>query len=321
MTSGNRALTHVVTGAFGYTGRYIAQRLLDEGHTVRTLTGRPQLQGASDDPFNGQVSASMLAFDRPDSLVSDLQGVDTLFNTYWIRFDSGNITFDRAVENSRTLVNAALEAGVRRLVHISITNPSANSPLPYFRGKGLVEEAIRASGISYAIIRPAMVFGEGDILLNNIAWALRRFPVFPVAGDGHYQVQPVYVGDLAELAVTHGKGEENIALDAVGPEVFTFDELVTLVENTVGSHAKLAHMPPLLAHTLSRVIGYFVHDVVLTKDEISGLAGDLLVSSGPALAPTRFSEWLSTNGDQLGASYASELDRHYRHRQRGPSSN
>ena len=309
--------TDVVTGAFGFTGRHITQRLLEDGRAVKTLTGRPQLWGTAGDPFGGQVEAIPLEFDRPDALTDALQGVDTLYNTYWVRFANGPVTFERAVENSRALVWAAMVAGVRRLVHISITNPSAESHLPYFRGKALVEEAIQDSGLPYAIVRPALVFGEGDILLNNMAWALRRFPFFPVAGDGHYRAQPVYVGDLAELAVSAAAEPENVVVDAVGPETYTFDELVLLMERHIGSRAKLAHMPPSLALSLSRIVGYFVRDVVLTRDELVGLAANLLVSTETPRATTRFSEWLEANGAKLGAAYASELDRHYRMRPRG----
>ncbi len=307
----------VVTGAFGFTGRHVAQRLLDAGKRVRTLTGRPHLWGSANDPFGGTVEAMPLDFDHPDALVDGLRGTDTLFNTYWVRFASGGVTFERAVENSRTLVGAAAEAGVRRLVHISITNPSVDSHLPYFRGKALVEEAIRKSSLSHAIIRPALVFGEGDILLNNMAWALRRFPFFPVAGDGHYQAQPVYVEDLADLAVAAAEEPENITIDAVGPETYTFDELVLLLEKHIGSRAKLAHLPPSVALSLSRIVGYFVRDVILTRDELAGLSANLLVSTEPPQATTRFSEWLEANGPKLGAAYASELDRHFRMRPRG----
>lgn len=304
----------VVTGAFGYTGRYIAARLLESGRAVRTLTGRSRVAGTADDLFGGRVAVHPFNFDRPEALAESLRGVATLYNTYWVRFDSGDITFDRAVANSRILIRAAETAGVRRLVHVSITNPSTDSPLPYFRGKGLVEQAIRESALSYAILRPALVFGEGDILLNNIAWSLRRFPFFPIAGDGQYLAQPVYVGDLAELAVDAAAGRDNMVIDAVGPETYTFDDLVRLVGESMGRRARLLHLPPALALLLSQIVGWFVRDVVLTREEIAGLAANLLVSAEPPRAATGFRQWLAENGGSLGSSYASELERHFRGR-------
>ena len=86
-------------------------------------------------------------------------------------------------------------------MHISITNPSLDSPLPYFRGKAILEKEIRASGISHAIVRPTVLFGKEDILINNITYLLRRLPVFAIPGSGDYRLQPIYVEDLAEIAV------------------------------------------------------------------------------------------------------------------------
>ena len=305
----------VVTGAFGYTGRYIARQLLAaERRPVRTLTGRPAAAIAAVDPFGGRVAALPFNFDRPELLTESLRGADTLYNTYWVRFDAGDITFDRAVANSRILFQAAQTAGIRRIVHISITNPDAHSPLPYFRGKGLVEQALQESGLSYAIIRPALVFGAGDILLNNIAWLLRRFPAFAVAGDGQYQAQPVYVDDLAALAVAAGPGTDNAVVDAVGPETYTFDELVRLIAGNIRCPARIVHLPPMWVLLLARLLGLLLRDVALTREEIAGLAANLLTSPNPPQCPTRLSEWLAENGSNLGRAYASELGRHYRGR-------
>lgn len=151
----------VVTGAFSFTGRAIAEELLRRGRPVRTLTRRTHPR----DPLAARIESAPLVFDDP----APLAGADTLYNTYWIRFPRGGATFEQAVEHTRALLRAAREAGVRRVVHISVTNPSEGSPLPYFHGKALCERAVAESGLSYAIVRPTLVFGAGDILLNNIA--------------------------------------------------------------------------------------------------------------------------------------------------------
>ena len=298
----------VVTGAFGYTGKYIARRLLEQDSRVRTLTRTP----ASRSPFGDQVDVRPLDFADPAGLVASLEGADTLYNTYWVRFARGGVTHDTAVENSRALFRAAVQAGVRRVVHVSITNATEDSPLPYFRGKALVERAVRESGLTYAIVRPTVLFSTEDILINNIAWFLRRSPVFPIAGRGRYPVQPVFVGDVARLAAEAGMGVDDVAIDAVGPETFTFEEMVRLLARRVGSRARLVRTPPSAALLAARMAGRLVRDVVLTQDELDGLMAGLLVSSDPPTAPTRFSEWLEAEGASLGQHYASELARHYR---------
>lgn len=299
---------NAVTGAFGYTGKYITRRLLAQGKKVITLTGSPDRPN----PFGERVKAHSFNFKQPEALVQTLQGVTVLYNTYWVRFNHGAVTFDLAVENTKILIQAAKDAGVRRFVHVSITNPSSDSPLPYFRGKGMLEQNLKQSGLSHAIIRPAVIFGKEDILINNIAHLLRRFPVFAIPGSGNYRLQPVYVDDMAEVAIQAGEKRENLVVDAVGPEVYTFNELVQLIASTTNSRAKIVHLPPFIFLFLSRLIGYFVNDVVLTKNEIRGLMANLLVSNQSPTGDTSLRSWLVENADILGRQYVSELTRHYK---------
>ena len=298
---------NVVTGAFSHTGKYIAQRLLFVGEEVRTLTGRPDRGNL----FGHQVEVYPFNFDQPEKLTDSLRGAKTLYNTYWVRFPHGQVTFDKAVENSKTLITAAEEAGISRIVHISITNPSEDSPFPYFRGKALVEKAITQSKLSYAIIRPTVIFGPEGILINNIAWLLRRFPIFAIPGSGDYRIQPVFVEDVAEIAVSAGQKKENLFMDAVAPEVYTFDEFVRMIASQINSQARIIHVGPWLALFLARLIGYAVRDVVITRDEIEGLMSNLLISQGEPTVPTRFSLWLGQNAEKIGKRYISGIERRY----------
>ncbi len=297
----------VVTGASGYTGRYITRLLLSRGRRVRTLTGHPTRAN----PFGDQIEAVPFNFERPDDLARSLEGASALFNTYWIRFPHGGQTFDTVVANTRVMLDAAAAAGVRKLVHISVTK-ATESPLPYFRGKAMVEAAVRESALSYAIIRPALIFGVEDILLNNIAWLLRRVPFFAIPGRGDYRDQPIFAADLAEIEVNAARDDRNVVLDAVGPEIFTFDELVRMLASAVRSKARIVHVDPRIALALTTIIGWTVRDVTLTGDEVRGLMSNLLVTDSEPNAATRFSEWLRSNADKIGVAYASELARHFR---------
>ncbi len=299
---------NIVTGAFGYTGKYIAQKLLSLGKKVRTITGHPNRLN----PFGDKMSVDPFNFNNPNDLIRSLQGATILYNTYWVRFSYGQVTFDKAVENTKILIKAAEEAGVHRIVHISITNASEKSPFPYFRGKGILEKTISQSKLSYAIIRPTVLFGHEDILLNNIVWLLRRFPIFAILGPGDYKLQPVFVEDVAELVVKAGQHEENMIMDAVGPEIYTFNEMVRLIADKIHSRAKVVHLHPELALFFSRLVGYIVKDVVLTRDEVYGLMSNLLVSKEPPTGRMCLSNWLTCNANNIGIKYASELARHYR---------
>jgi uncharacterized protein YbjT (DUF2867 family) len=296
-----------VTGAFSYTGKYITRRLLAQGRQVITLTGH------SDRPneFNGQVRAFPYDFAHPDRLAASLKGVDTLYNTYWVRFDHGQTTYGGAVDSTCRLFEAAQRAGVRRVVHVSITNPSFDSPLPYFHGKAVLEKALKDSRLSYAILRPTVIYSLEDILINNIAYLLRTFPVFAIPGDGKYRLQPVYVEDMADQAVEAGLSEERFTQDVVGPEVYSFNELVALIAAKINRKPWIVHLPPALTVTLAGIIGWWMKDVTLTAQEYDGLSSNLLVSSAPATGKTHLSDWLQANADKVGVRYASELARHY----------
>jgi nucleoside-diphosphate-sugar epimerase len=298
----------VVTGAFGYSGKYITQRLLELGHTVRTLTNsvnRPN-------PFGNTVQAYPFNFENIDKLTDSLRGANVLYNTYWVRFDYADFSHTAAIENSLKLFAAAKQAGVRRVVHVSITNPSETSSLPYFRGKARLERGLIESGLSYAILRPAVLFGKEDILINNIAWALRHLPIFGVFGDGSYWLQPIYVDDLAKLAVEQGQDSTNGIINTIGPETFTYRELVHTIGAIIGKNRPIISVSPSFGYRVGWIIGKLVGDILITRDEIAGLMQELLYAYSPAVGTTCLTYWAKEHASTLGLHYASELRRRRR---------
>ncbi len=296
---------HVVTGAFGYSGKYIAERLLREGHRVRTLTNSV----GRTNPFAGKVEAVPYHFHDRDKLVEALRGARVLYNTYWVRFNHADFKHATAVENTLRLFDAAQEAGVGRVVHVSITNPSEDSPLEYFRGKARLERALQESGLTYAILRPAVLFGREDILINNIAWVLRRLPIFGVFGDGQYRLQPIHVDDLAKLAVEQGQEESCRTIDAIGPETFAYRDLVREIGKIIGKPRPIVRVPRLVGYLTGWLLGLAVYDVVITRDEIEGLMQGLLATDSPPDGETRLTDWARQHAETLGLRYASELAR------------
>lgn len=296
---------HAVTGAFGYSGKYITRRLLAEGRTVITLTNSPDRANE----FGGRVVAHPFNFEQPDELARSLAGVETLYNTYWVRFNHPLFRHADAVRNTLILFEAARKAGVQRFVHVSITNPSLSSPLEYFSGKAVLEQALIESGLSWAILRPTVLFGEEGILINNIAWMLRRLPVFGVFGGGGYKLQPIHVDDLAALAVEWGKSREDVTLNAIGPETFTYRELVEKIGEIIGVRRPIVGVPPALGYWAGWLVGRVMGDVTITRDEIEGLMANLLYVETPPTGVTRLTEWAVAHSDTLGRHYANELAR------------
>jgi NADH dehydrogenase len=298
---------NIVTGSFGYIGKYITRELLARGREVKTITTHPD----KPNPFGAQVEAAPYHFDKPEKLTGYMDGCDVLFNTYWIRFNYQNRSFEKALENTKTLLGCAKAAGIKKVIHISVTNPSLEDQLPYYRGKARQEKALQKSGLAYTILRPTLVYGIEDILVNNIAWTIRKFPLVPIFGSGEYQVQPIFVGDLARIAVNRSTLKGSQTLDAIGPETFSYREFLELIANTLSQKVTFVHVPPALGIFLGKIIGLFVRDVLLTKDELQGLMANKLVSDQPPNGQTHFTTWLGDNKEFLGTSYTSELNRHY----------
>lgn len=299
--------TVVITGAFSYTGKYATRILLDRSYEIRTLTYHPEREN----PFGDKVQVFPYDFDNPDRLTETLRGASTLINTYWVRFPRGKSTFETAVQNTLTLIRAAKGGGVRRIIHVSIANPSLESALRYYKGKAQLEKAVEDSGLAYTILRPTVIFGLEDILINNIAWFVRRFPVFTIPGDGRYRIRPIFVEDMAMLIVDAVEQEGNQILDAVGPETYTFEQLVRLIADQLGRRTRVVHVPMAMAYIATRVAGWVVGDVVLTWEEYKGLMAGLLAPEGPSSGETSLRRWLAANREQVGKQYASEVARHY----------
>ena len=297
----------VVTGAFSYSGAAIARELLAAGRRVRTLTGHP---GRA--PKATPIEVRSLDFADPAGLAESLRGAATLYNTYWVRFPRGQVDHATAVANSRLLFGAARDAGVQRIVHVSITHPSVTSPYPYFRGKAEVEQALAEASVPHAVLRPAVLFGGDGVLINNIAWLLRRVPVFAVGGTGEYRIRPIHIDDLARLCAEAGSSASTYVIDAVGPERPTFSELARLIRDSVGSHSRIIRVPGELIPVAGRVLGWALRDTLLTREEYHAMADGLADTDGPATGTTALSQWIAENKDTLGRKYAHEVNRHFR---------
>lgn len=294
-----------VTGAFGYSGQEIAKVLLERGHELITLTNRRP----ENDPFAGKVAAFPLQFADRAALANSLGGVDVLINTYWVRFNHKNFNHEDAVKNSGILFETAKMAGIKRIVHTSIANPSENSPFEYYRGKARIEKKLFESDIPHTILRPTVIFGANDILLNNIAWTLRSFPVMGIFGDGCYRIRPIHVNDFAELAADSVEESGNLTINAVGPEDYQYRELVAKIAEIIGIKRTLIRIPKSFGYLVASAVGFYQKDRFLTWEEIGALMAGLLSTDGPGRGKIKLSEWCRENAATQGKKYASELAR------------
>ncbi|MBI5486653.1 MAG: NAD(P)H-binding protein [Deltaproteobacteria bacterium] len=294
----------VITGAFSYIGAAAARELRRRGWTVHTLTNRRT------PPHSRHVTFAKLLF-HPDHLAAELRGADVFVNTYWIRLPHAGDDFHTAVRNNRMLVDAAVRARVGRLVHVSVSNASLDSRLGYYRGKAEVDAAVRACGLPHAIVRPTLVVGPADVLTSNIAWFLRRFPVFPVPDGGGYRLQPVTLDDTGRIVADAAESSADLDVDAAGQDIVTFREYVELVARACHVKCAIIGAPGRLALAGIRLVELFLGDTVLAREELAGLEQELLVSRAPPLGTERVDAWLLAHGAALGRSYVNDRRRHF----------
>ncbi|MCD4795412.1 MAG: NmrA family NAD(P)-binding protein [Bacteroidales bacterium] len=294
-----------ITGAFGYSGKYITQKLFEKGYQVKTLTNSPHKKNS----FEKKIEVVPLSFENRDLLTDNLSDINVLINTYWVRFNHRNFNHNQAVDNTKILFDAAKEAGVKKIIHVSITNPDEHSELEYFKGKGILENYLKEIIPAYAIIRPAVLFGKEDILINNIAWMIRHLPITGVFGKGDYKLQPIHVEDFADIIIKEIENPDNKIINAIGPETFTYKELVSAIMKNIGIRKRIINTSPQIAYYVGKIISFLKKDVTITKEEIKGLMQNLLYVNEEPTGKIKLSEWVKENKNTLGKKYANELSR------------
>ena len=298
-----------LSGAWSYSGRHVAGELLRRGYRVVSLTGRAV---PHPDPFGGTVKRIPYDF-GPGALERLLRGVDVLACAYWIRHDRRPVehrgpwvSHSTAVTRSGRIIDAAMAAGVSRLVWTSIANPGLDPDLSYYAGKAAVERRVRDSGLPYAILRPACFFGRGGILVENIVWAARRLPLFPIPAGPRYRIRPIHVGDYAAAVADAVASGDILVRDVVGPDRVEFDDLVDFAARLTGGRARVVRLPLAACAALYRTASLAMRETILTSDELKGLSRNRLDSAAAPVGGTGLREWLRDHVDTVGLRFVRE---------------
>lgn len=277
----------LVAGGTGFLGRAFVRTLDRRGAQVVVLTrdaGRASRPGLPAEYAEGDVR-------RPDTLVSAMDGVDTAvlsvqFAGYPVEAPARGRTFLGVdARGTATMVEAAVRAGVRKLVYLSGVGADPESERVWYRAKGLAETSVRDSGLDYVIVRPSWVYGPEDRSLNRFIALIRTMPlVFPQLGDGSGRLSPIHVDDLADLVceATLGSAGDGLTLEAGGPDVMSLDEVVRTVMRVLGRRRAIVHIPVGLA----KCVAWFAES--LPGQIVSRDAVDFVTQEGIAdPAPTR----------------------------------
>jgi NADH dehydrogenase len=260
-----------VTGSTGFVGNHVLHELVQKGHQVRALV-RPGSEHKLKRPDDVETIAGTV--DEVADLIQGMQGCDAAIHLVGIirAFPSQDITFERMhTEATANVIEAAKEAKVPQLLHMSALGAREDGPTPYLTTKFAAEELVRQSGLNYTIFRPSLIFGRGGDAITMFGDMVKKY-VVPIIGDGQYRFQPVSVTTVAqgfEKALDPETAKEQ-TLDVGGPDNVTFDEIIDTLARVMGKSIVKIHMPvlPLRLATsaLQHAPGY-----PLTTDQITML--------------------------------------------------
>lgn len=242
----------LVAGGTGMIGRLVVRELARQGNPVAVLSHRPERAPAH---FPG-LKVEVRKGDARDaaSLERAVQGVETIisamqFPNYPIEDKRRGHTFEEVdARGNERLVAAAKQAGVRQYIYLSGAGAAKDGQYHWLRAKWRAEEAIRASGMTYTIIRPSWVYGPDDKSLNKFVAFARLLPFVPVIGSGDQQLQPVFVNDVAEAVVASvtAPSAANQTFEMGGPDRLTMNELIAIMLSVMGKKKPKLHSPAFL---------------------------------------------------------------------------
>ncbi|HXR24984.1 MAG TPA: NAD(P)H-binding protein [Candidatus Binataceae bacterium] len=269
-----------IAGGSGFIGRAIVRRLAAiPGLTVRVLTRDP-VKARVRLAAEGKVDFVSADVNDPARLATVIAGADTIINAvqfdgYPIEKPSRGLTFNRVdYGGTVSLIAATKAAGVPNFIYISGAAADERSPNPAFRAKGRAERALRDAGLAFTILRPSLVYGPEDRVVNGLAKAIRMMPVMVVPGSGQQKLRPLLVDDLAAcVALAIGGRGRNGIYEVGGPDPMTFDELVRLVMEITGHKRPIIHVPENLL-LVAGAVAEKLPGALFSRDAVAFLVAD-----------------------------------------------
>lgn len=229
-----------VTGGTGFVGRHAVRALADAGHEVVAISRRPR-------PAHLPERVSFVRADvtKDNGLAGAFAGCDTVIHLVAVILEHGKATFDAVIRGGTERVAAAAsDAGVTHLIYQSANGADPDPAFPYLLSKWAGEEAVIGSGVPYTVLRPSLIFGDGDGFFTLLARLIKLTPVTVVAGDGSALFQPISIDDVTRcMTLAVERGASGRVHPIGGPEHLSYDDIVRIIKRTLGLHRYTVHLP------------------------------------------------------------------------------
>lgn len=286
----------LVTGGTGFVGRRLVARLVEAGERVRVIARGVRQARLADgvEVVKGNLASG-------GGLSEAMEGVERVVHLVAIIREVGDQTFDSVIrQGAVNMVNAAKAAGIKKLVHQSAIGARDDPHFLYHKAKWDAEQAVRESGLKYTIVRPSLIFGEGDEFFSTLASLVRWNPIVPIAGDGKTRFQPIWIEDVVTCLVECLKDgvHDNAVVEIGGPEHLTYEEMVDMVAQVLGKRRLKAHIPLFLMRPMASLMEFVLPKPPVTHEQLKMLAIDNVTE--PDAVPRQFAFQPQRLADGLG---------------------
>lgn len=280
-----------VFGGTGFLGRCVVQRLLERDFSVRVASRHPERTAALFPGVQPGIESIRADINDDRSVLAAVAGVEGVVNAVSLYLESGHRTFHSVhVTGAARVARLALEAGVKRLIHVSGIGSDAGSISPYIRSRGEGEKIVREAFPAATLVRPSVMFGRGDAFVAPLTNMLRYLPLFPLFGHGQTQLQPAHVEDVAEaIARTIEIAEPRMSYELGGPRIYTYRALLEMLARHLGREPILVPIPFGLWHALASIAERLPQPPI-TRNQVDLMQIDSVVSpDAPGFGDLRIS--------------------------------
>jgi len=284
-----------LTGTSGFVGSHLVRGLLRAGHTVRGLV-RSLDKAIAKTPGIEYTPGNVL---EPASLREVMAGCDAVIHLVGVILEVKGATFERIHhQGTENVVEAAKSSGIRRFLHMSALGTRPNAVAEYHKTKWKGEEVVRASGIPWVILRPSIIYGQGDGFTTQMLDLMRKAPLRPIVGSGKYRVQPIFIEDVVDCFVQALTRDAALGREIAlgGPRAMPIEEMLDALAAAAGIRKRKIHVPYWFMYLNAALLELFLSRPPVTRGQLIMMREGSSCDTAPMLTAFKVKHWTLKEG-------------------------